>query len=835
MNFISLVNQRDVLLGERAGEREPVESPMCSLNECGRLAIVWICCVMAAGILPGQTVFASMLASAGVFGDCCDGGSYPCAGQLDAVGAALSSSACVAMVMQLPAGLLFDRYGGNWIGVFGARIVAAGILLVTMTVFSAQLGTDSLTSWVLPIGATIMEAGSTLNSFAFFSLVFHYPASPTVILSLAASTYQMSSVVPCMLQVLMDFTSIQFGYALLFLVLCVLVSAWALTKTLPTLDEYYTRAQAVLGVPVLKLDQTVSPVRRTYEAWLVVTTDMRDHMLLFAGVAFGASFTGLYTNMSFAYGKDLFASEDWGMYLADMQAGVSVVVVVVVGPVAGKLADLLGLHRFSILLTFCLATALAFFAVATWWAVWITMVSGTCYFTLWQIFQSRYVLAYAPPNRLGAYACVFGLFMSVFILPFLVATYSLILIISDGPNAFFLPFLVTGILGLAGNVAFNVLFGFAHGGHGVPTLPHMLPEDELELSSIFGAIRLSEAAEIVRLSKEQLCKDLVDPSSQKCMELLGRIDVETFERVFDRHGADDTIALLESRSQDRFKFPLMMPPPHIWLPLPSEPPLSPSRSPSSSEPNSPRSPQEAGFTIHVELGSATDLAIASISDGTCGLKITNVDDGPIQVWNQQHEDQAVHVKDIIVQVNGIRGTPQRLRDAIRRGKQRRKGLVLKIVREVSDDPDTWERRGEILGKEMRELFRNPASDIEGRLSKFTGDLRMLDDRIRWRAFGVCLFTMIQEKDSEGVELYMLEMPVVDQCHGMLDMAEWTSDAERQHFDQQLKELIPDKVRAELMRRRPCLKDIVRLMLKSEMQRDVDRCRHLWVDRRIVSL
>jgi len=51
-----------------AGEK-PVHS--ISLRQWLRLAGIWLCCTLAAGLLPGQAVFASLFADAGVYGQTC--------------------------------------------------------------------------------------------------------------------------------------------------------------------------------------------------------------------------------------------------------------------------------------------------------------------------------------------------------------------------------------------------------------------------------------------------------------------------------------------------------------------------------------------------------------------------------------------------------------------------------------------------------------------------------------------------------------------------------------------------------------------------------------------
>ena len=118
----------DTLRGESHGAK--IQKPWC------RLAVIFIFSVMPAGLFPGQSEWTSMLADAQVFSSQClrssDGGQ--CKEQHLALGAIFQGLMLISLVGFLPAGLVFDDYGGRLTGTLGAVLNAIGYILLLVSV-----------------------------------------------------------------------------------------------------------------------------------------------------------------------------------------------------------------------------------------------------------------------------------------------------------------------------------------------------------------------------------------------------------------------------------------------------------------------------------------------------------------------------------------------------------------------------------------------------------------------------------------------------------------------------------------------------------------------------
>eukprot|EP00928_Gymnodinium_smaydae_P023455 TRINITY_DN19355_c0_g1_i1.p1 TRINITY_DN19355_c0_g1~~TRINITY_DN19355_c0_g1_i1.p1 ORF type:complete len:737 (-),score=118.11 TRINITY_DN19355_c0_g1_i1:300-2510(-) len=512
-----------------------------------RLVLVWVCCTLAAGLIPGQALFAELFAEAGINGHLCKH-EFPCDAQVASLNMMLGMGMIIIGLCALPIGLIFDTYGGQTVGTLGAFIVAIGLSLESVAVFSAYNGTDSQTNWLVPVAAVVTDMGSTLNSYCFFGLVWHYPGSTTVILSLSTATYQVSALLPMIMKAAMDRFAINLGQAMLGFAGTVLLSSILTYHVTPSQQEYYDRANEVLGMPLPKPKKKLDICKKLSAGKTAVMLDIRDHSWLCLGFTFSLAFAGFYNSMSSAYGRHLFHSKEAGEHLANMQVVTTAAVGAACAPFIAKIADVLGLQLFAWLLTIFVAIPVSLFLIPSWWAAWAT-TAGLCLFsTLNQLFMSRYFLHYAPPNRLGVYSGVFTILVMMIMLPFSAGGYVWIMQ-SPKDTRYIVPFLTMGVLGLIFLVAFNIRFCRVHDGRGVPKLPNMLPEDEMELVMPFGAMTLQEAADIVGLDKDDLFKRLADPDPETLKHLLSLVNIDKVEQVLASHSPDDMIAMLEAQPE----------------------------------------------------------------------------------------------------------------------------------------------------------------------------------------------------------------------------------------------------------------------------------------------
>jgi len=427
------------------------------------------------------------------------------------------------MFAQLPVGLLFDMYGGRTVGTVGSILVTIGLTLESIPIFAAIQGTGSDTNWLVPVAALITDFGSILNSYAFTALVWHYPGNTNVILSLSTATYQVSALLPLLLRRVMEAYDINLGQAMLGFAAMVLVSAVVTWQVTPTQQQYYDMAQEVLGIPLPKPKVKFDLCTKLRQGWAAVRLDIKDHIWLGMGSVFCSTFANLYNSMSSGYGVHLFGTQAAGRSLANMQVETTAAVGMVLAPFIAKIADWLGLQRFGWVLSSFVAVPLMLFLVPAWWSAWVT-TGGLCLFsTLYSLFMSRYFLHYAPPNRLGVYGGVFMMFNMLITLPFSWGAFFWMMSTPEGYDRYFLPYTSTAIVGLLFLTAFNIRFCRAHGGHGVPLMPHLLPEDEKELAMPFGVTTLDEAALMARLEPEEFWKRLANPDPESTNRLLKRV------------------------------------------------------------------------------------------------------------------------------------------------------------------------------------------------------------------------------------------------------------------------------------------------------------------------
>ncbi|CAK9026063.1 Uncharacterized protein SCF082_LOCUS17337 [Durusdinium trenchii] len=90
---------------------DPVEEVKEASAPWGRFMMLWFCCTLASGILPGQALFAKQFADAGVFSSTCNKDEDTCKDQYLALTGIFSVGQSLAYGFSAPIGLLYDRYG----------------------------------------------------------------------------------------------------------------------------------------------------------------------------------------------------------------------------------------------------------------------------------------------------------------------------------------------------------------------------------------------------------------------------------------------------------------------------------------------------------------------------------------------------------------------------------------------------------------------------------------------------------------------------------------------------------------------------------------------------
>jgi hypothetical protein len=174
-------------------EGDKVSQEKATSTPWGRFIILWFCCTLASGILPGQALFIELFAKAGVFSSVCSAGDSTCKDQYLSLTGVFQGGATLAYCFLPVIGLFFDQWGARAVGTAGAAVCAFGLLLVWVSVQGAALGQDANTSAVFGLGVIVCDFGSMLNSFAFIGLIWHFPGRQALVLTLSNATYQVSA------------------------------------------------------------------------------------------------------------------------------------------------------------------------------------------------------------------------------------------------------------------------------------------------------------------------------------------------------------------------------------------------------------------------------------------------------------------------------------------------------------------------------------------------------------------------------------------------------------------------------------------------------------------
>mmetsp|Transcript_71883 Transcript_71883/g.211097 ORF Transcript_71883/g.211097 Transcript_71883/m.211097 type:complete len:137 (+) Transcript_71883:78-488(+) len=71
-------------------------------------------------------------------------------------------------------------------------------------------------------------------------------------------------------------------------------------------------------------------------------------------------------------------------------------------------------------------------------------------------------------------------------------------------------------------------------------------------------------------------------------------------------------------------------------------------------------PSTREFRITLLKGQDQKIGLDIAHTGSVFLKVKNVKDGLVKTWNQTNPDQAIKLNDMIVEVNGVKGSSEKL-------------------------------------------------------------------------------------------------------------------------------------------------------------------------------
>jgi len=304
---------------------------------------------------------------------------------------------------------------------------------------------------------------------SIFGFIWHYPATPGLILGLSSGTFQISAVMGFILHWIMNKFNVSFLTTLLIFAVPPFLSAWTLWFTLPSPATFRQYSEALARFRPLEYPST--PWRLLtdfFEVWKQKLVDNVCMLLVSASsFLFVASFVELLplmlnTLLPFADGQEVL----FIFYVA--YAGIGVFINPVLGTIMDKLKEPV---RFYIAMTFLLSADLVLFSIP-YEVCQILCISGIVLFlSCWSLFIPKWFVLYAPPNLIGTATGIYITLSGIGILIFEVVLPSTPNL-EDSQSTRFWLFLIFGSVSVAISVLFILtILGFKKKAPTLPPLP----------------------------------------------------------------------------------------------------------------------------------------------------------------------------------------------------------------------------------------------------------------------------------------------------------------------------------------------------------------------------
>lgn len=513
-----------------------------------RFWIIWTVTIINSGMIQGQALFTELFADAGVFGSVCmhaGQGKMGCTEQYAMLAGIFVFGIFMTLLFILPSGILFDRLGARQIGVWGSVICALGMFMVSGSVLGAQSGMDNLASVLFASGLLTTDFGSFLNSYSNLGLIWHFPNHQMMILSLFSAILPISALFPVVIKFLM----IRIGGTLatwLALWGCLLlVTAYICWVYIPSQQEYYNTAKRVLGMPLPKPPKDVQ--KMIVQGLELLRLDAGSHIVCGLGMGICFSFCVIYQSMAEPFGEALFGHKSDGDEVASLYVELNGAYGLLVAPLVGTIADRLGVSILVFLLAISQLVILGTVYFASWSSQVICMSCMVLYVLLFTILIQRILLIYAPPNRFGAVSGVFFTIMTLLvIMPTVIGTAVAITSLPPSIDAYRLPYMVASALG-----AFSMLiFALDYRLHPPPETPHLISDDEQQLSKDFGCENLDEVAYVVHAaSRKEVLHKLAKTDATSIRELFTSIDTKRMMEMMDKRSVDRIADMMEEAEE----------------------------------------------------------------------------------------------------------------------------------------------------------------------------------------------------------------------------------------------------------------------------------------------
>jgi len=475
-------------------ERYPLEgSPWL------RLGIIFLCCAVCTGVMPGASLFVQLFVDAGVGSSACGNDEGPaCDEQYIFVSEAFTSGTSSGLIANTVGGFLFDKYGGNFVAKAGVVIAILGFVLVQVPLLGARYGNDGQTAGFLLVAISTLDAGCMINSYAVFAMTWHLPKYQTFVATVSQSATFSTAFLPLLMQIVINQTGLKLHALFQIWLVLAVIACVATSRYVPTQEEFRAQAEKALGFPPPRGDR-ISVWRLFVDANATIGVHLRRHLVFVVSVAACLPVLLMYTSLVADYARLMFKSTEMGRYVSGFSTLASGVVGTVVSPILVYAGDRGGAGILSLLaiivLSFLVFTALM--SVPTLLAEEATCMAAALLMNVYPIFVARYCMAYALPQRFGGLVGVFTIYYTMAAMPPMMLAYLWISYIpSTSIEHLNTPLFWMSLSGVVVLLGWTASFLFV----GLPETPTLLLKDEEEISIAFGCTSFDEVASVTGLS-----------------------------------------------------------------------------------------------------------------------------------------------------------------------------------------------------------------------------------------------------------------------------------------------------------------------------------------------
>lgn len=340
-----------------------------------------------------------------------------------------SVATAVQLGTALPAGWIYDRFGGRAASLGGALMAAVGLLFM-----SAACYWPASLSWLLFIGYPVAMLGGMINSYGIFAFIWLLPNDQNFISSMVGGAQALSDMLALVAVALSSCCSFFVGDFFLLLAFLSVLAGLVCWLLVPSRDVVNALAIAAIadqapGSSASESDRHGGDHadRAQHQDAGCLSREMHSMkeswqiMKRFAGAnlwlcAFSTVYIlAMYYPMQqmYFYYTLLFQDESTATTLVNVYAFIYGIGGFVSSLAGGKACDRLGIERFTIAVAACaviMALILPIENFALQVAAQLIMTVG---FQLYSIIVNRFAMLYAPPHLFGAFSGVQFSFISV--------------------------------------------------------------------------------------------------------------------------------------------------------------------------------------------------------------------------------------------------------------------------------------------------------------------------------------------------------------------------------------------------------------------------------------